>query len=86
MIDANEQQTTEGVFHGDRETRKQLKKAKKLLDDGRFSEALPMLDDILESSQDYFDSTEENQVARQRPEIRSAAIDRPAVGRGAQGL
>ena len=64
MIDGSEEQTTEGVFHGDRETRKQLKKAKKLLEDGRFSEALPLLDDILESSQDYFDSTQENQVAR----------------------
>src|SRR5258708_32402157 len=62
--DPNEEQTAEGVFHGDRETRKQLKKAKQLLKDGRFSEALPLLDDILESSQDYFDSTEANQVAR----------------------
>src|SRR5437899_3295687 len=62
--DPNEEQTAEGVFHGDRETRKQLKKAKQLLKDGRFSEALPLLDDILESSQDYFDSTEPNQVAR----------------------
>ncbi len=64
VVDGSEEQTTEGVFHGDQETRKQLKKAKKLLEDGRFSEALPLLDDILESSQDYFDSTQENQVAR----------------------
>jgi outer membrane protein assembly factor BamB/tetratricopeptide (TPR) repeat protein len=62
--DPNEEQSAEGVFHGDRETRKQLKKAKQLLKDGRYSEALPLLDDILESSQDYFDSTEQNQVAR----------------------
>ncbi len=64
MVDGAEEQTAEGLFHGDRETRKQLKKAKKLLEDKRFSEALPLLDDILESSQDYFDITEENQTAR----------------------
>ena len=64
VIDGSEEQTAEGVFHGDRETRKQLKKAKKLLEDKRYSEALPLLDDILESSQDYFDITEENQTAR----------------------
>ena len=42
-VDGAEEQTAEGVFHGDRETRKQLKKAKKLLEDKRFSEALPLL-------------------------------------------
>lgn len=62
--DPNEDQSAEGVFHGDREVRKQLKKAKQLLKDGRYSEALPLLDDILEKSQDFFDGAEPNQVAR----------------------
>ena len=38
----------------DRETLKHLDKAKQLSQDGRYSESLQLLDDILESSQDYF--------------------------------
>ena len=61
---ANADQTTAGVFRDSRETRLRLKKAKQLLKDGRFSEALPMLDDILEGEQDFFDRTQNHQIAR----------------------
>ena len=47
--------TLEGVFGPpDRETLKHLDRAKQLSQDGRYSESLQLLDDILESSQDYF--------------------------------
>ena len=51
----NSDDTLEGVFGPpDRETLKHLDKAKQLSQDGRYSESLQLLDDILESSQDYF--------------------------------
>ena len=51
----NSDDTLEGVFGPpDRETLKHLDKAKQLSQDGRYSESLQLLDDILESSQIFF--------------------------------
>jgi outer membrane protein assembly factor BamB/tetratricopeptide (TPR) repeat protein len=82
--DPNEDQTADGVFHSPeaRDIQKQLKKAKQLLRDGRYAEGLPLLDDILEKSQDYFDSVEQNQVARNglKSEAQRLIGEQPADG------
>ncbi len=66
----------------DHDIKVKLDRSRELLKDGRFSEAFPKLQDIIESSEDYFDKLEEGETVHKglKAEARQLVAEQSAEG------